>query len=323
MSEGYKKAGVDIEKGDELVERIKDKVKSTYGERVVAGVGGFACLYDMGDRMLAAGTDGVGTKLRLAQKLNQHNTIGIDLVAMCVNDILCTGAKPLFFMDYLACGSLDLGVSESIIEGIVEGCHQSECALIGGETAEMPGFYDDGDYDLAGFSVGEVYKNQLLDGGQILEGDTLLGLASSGFHSNGYSLIRKHITDDETKLMSNCLTPTRIYWKSLKKVLEDCHGLSHITGGGFNNIARMNKNFDYHIENLSFLDEKPMFMNTICERSGLSTRELFDVFNMGIGMVIATNRPEIVKEKIGSDETVFDLGKITKGNGQVLFPDNL
>lgn len=319
MSEGYKAAGVDIEKGDELVERIKKKVRSTYGERVHAGVGGFACLYKAGDRMLAAGTDGVGTKLKLAHQLNIHNTIGIDLVAMCVNDILCTGAKPLFFMDYLACGKLDLEVSESIIDGVVEGCHQSDAALIGGETAEMPGFYNDGEYDLAGFSVGEVFEDGLLDGTKIKDGDVLIGLKSSGFHSNGYSLVRKLIKENETDLMKECLTPTIIYWKAVKKILADVSGLSHITGGGFSNIARMNNSFDYHITDLSFLENRPAFMKEICQRSELSRDELFQVFNMGIGMIIATSNPENVLSKLSGEHNPLIIGEVKAGSGKVLF----
>ncbi len=319
MSEGYKAAGVDIEKGDELVERIKKKVQSTYGDRVYAGVGGFACLYKAGDRFLAAGTDGVGTKLKLAQKLNTHNTIGIDLVAMCINDILCTGARPLFFMDYLACGSLDLEISEAIIDGVVKGCQLSEAALIGGETAEMPGFYGVGEYDLAGFAVGEVFENELLDGSKIKSGDTLIGLKSSGFHSNGYSLVRKLIKDDEIELMKDCLRPTEIYWSAVKTILPLVSGLSHITGGGFSNIARMNKNFNYHIDDLTFLETKPSFMTEICQRSGLSTKELFEVFNMGIGMIICTDKPDQVMEKLNGAHGAIVLGHVENGNGQVIF----
>jgi len=249
MSITYKDAGVDIEKGDALVEKIKLKVKSTYGDRVRSGVGGFACLYEVGDRLLAAGTDGVGTKLALAKKLDKHDTIGIDLVAMCVNDILCTGAQPLFFMDYLATGKLDVDTANHVLDGIVEGCLQSECALIGGETAEMPGMYGNGEYDLAGFAVGEVKPADVLDGSRVNEGDVLIGLPSSGFHSNGYSLVRKLIKDDETALMQAALTPTKIYWKAIKGLLEKqlLNGVSHVTGGGLLNIPRINEGFAYQI----------------------------------------------------------------------------
>ena len=209
----YKDAGVDIEAGDLFVERIKEKVKRTCGERVVSGVGGFACLYDVdGERYLAAGTDGVGTKLLVAQKLGIHNSIGIDLVAMCINDILCTGARGLFFMDYLATGKLDVSVSEQIVEGIVDGCLQAKVALIGGETAEMPGMYGVGKYDLAGFAVGEVYKKDVIDGSRVQNGDAIVGIASSGIHSNGLSLARllgREENDEE--YWKELLVPTRIY----------------------------------------------------------------------------------------------------------------
>ncbi len=290
MGISYKDAGVDVEKGDLFVEKIKGMLGSTYNDRVVSGAGGFAALYDMGDRYLASGTDGVGTKLILAQKLGIHNTIGIDLVAMCVNDILCTGAKPLFFLDYLASGKLEIETSAQVVEGIVEGCKQSECALIGGETAEMPGMYSDGEYDLAGFSVGEVKKEELIDGSQVKPGDLIYGLSSSGFHSNGYSLVRKLIKDDEVELMKKCLTPTKIYVKEVLELLKNhkdkIHGLAHITGGGFDNIKRINKSFSYPVENLDFLKSMPDFMQEICNRSRLENKDLFQTFNMGIGFVI-------------------------------------
>ena len=229
----YREAGVDIAAGEALVEKIKDKVKATYGPRVKAGVGGFASLYQCGDRFLAAGTDGVGSKVLLAQSLNEHSTIGIDLVAMCVNDILCVGARPLFFMDYLAVGKLEVSTAETIVEGITRGCHLSDAALIGGETAEMPGLYKPGEYDLAGFAVGEVAPEDVLDGNRIGEGDTLIALSSSGFHSNGYTLIQKLMGEDEA-LKRELLTPTTIYWKALCKLLPTphLHALAHITGGG-------------------------------------------------------------------------------------------
>ena len=292
MGFSYKDAGVDIEKGNNFIKRIETFIKSTYTDRVVGGVGGFCALYDMGDRYLASGADGVGTKLKLAQQLDVHDTIGIDLVAMCVNDILCCGAKPLFFLDYFSCGKLDVEVGESVVRGIVEGCKKSECALIGGETAEMPGIYTDGEYDLAGFAVGEVFKNHVLDGKRVCSGDYIIALPSSGFHSNGFSLIRKLIDPKEKKLLQACLRPTKIYTQEILALLEqfeaDIHGLAHITGGGLDNIKRINSHFDYTFSEHSFIDRAPDFMQEIFSRSGLSHQELMKTFNMGIGFVVVT-----------------------------------
>ncbi len=320
----YRDAGVDIEEADALVEKIKDKVKSTCGDRVVSGVGGFACLYDIGhDKLLAAGTDGVGTKLKIAQMLGRHDSIGIDLVAMCVNDILCTGARPLFFMDYFATGKLDSGVAASVIDGVVEGCTQSGAALIGGETAEMPGMYADGEYDLAGFAVGEVMRDDVIDGARIAEGDTLIGLLSSGCHSNGYSLVRKLIGGDDTALLERCLEPTRIYWNAVDAVLSHDRGLvsgmAHVTGGGLLNVARMNGGFDYVIDAVPEGDMLPEIFGVLRERSKLDAGELYRTFNMGIGFVIATPAP-------GEVETLLDAagyghmraGSVQNGSGEVV-----
>jgi len=319
----YKDSGVDIEKGEALVEKIKAKVKGTYGSRVRAGVGGFACLYEVSPgKLLAAGTDGVGTKLKIAQNLNIHDTIGIDLVAMCVNDILCTGAKTLFFMDYLATGALDVGVGEEIIQGVIEGCEQSGAALIGGETAEMPGMYKGGEYDLAGFAVGEVMEENLIDGTKLSEGDVLIGLPSTGVHSNGFSLVRKLIKDDEVDLLKLALTPTKIYCKLIEKLMEThpeaIKGMAHITGGGMTNIARMNKNFDYVIDSLPKLDEIPEIYPVLKERSGLGDIELYTTFNMGVGFVIATSSPNEITDTLkGLGEKYYVLGKVEKGSGKV------
>ncbi len=321
----YKDSGVDIEKGDALVDKIKEKVKSTYGSRVRAGVGGFACLYEITPgKLLAAGTDGVGTKLKIAQLLNKHNTIGIDLVAMCVNDVLCTGARPLFFMDYFATGKLELNVGNEIIEGIVEGCRQSECALIGGETAEMPGMYPHGEYDLAGFAIGEVEEKDLIDGSKLSEGDTLIGVASSGLHSNGFSLVRKLLNEGEKDLLEKALVPTRIYWKLVKNLLENhsgkIKGLAHITGGGVTNIPRINEGFDYHLSYLPTFEEIPSIFKELAKRSNLPSNELYLTFNMGIGLVIATNSPNEVMDTLRSQgEKSWVLGKVTKGTGLVHF----
>ncbi|MEI8347898.1 MAG: phosphoribosylformylglycinamidine cyclo-ligase, partial [Pseudomonadota bacterium] len=284
----YQDAGVDINRGDALVERIKKRVKATYGPRVLDGVGGFASLFKMDEnRYLAAGTDGVGTKLKIAQDLGIHNTIGIDLVAMCVNDVICTGATPLFFLDYFATGKLDVEVADQVIAGIVDGCLQAGCALVGGETAEMPGMYPDGEYDLAGFAVGEVDKSHLLDGNKICDGDVLIGIASSGAHSNGYSLVRRLIPVSERELLKEALTPTRIYVSLLKKIIQKnrswIKGLAHITGSGFLNIPRINEKFDYHIPAPPPKNEIPRIYSTLWERSGLTAKEIYCTFNMGVG----------------------------------------
>lgn len=322
MSISYKDAGVDIKKGDLFVERIKAKVARTYGSRVVSGVGGFACLFDMGEKYLAAGTDGVGTKLKIAFDLNTHNTIGIDLVAMCVNDILCTGATPLFFMDYLACGKLELEVSEAVIDGVVEGCLQSACALIGGETAEMPGFYAAGEYDLAGFAVGEVLKDDLLGGAKVKVGQKLVGIASSGVHSNGHSLVRRLIDKSEVDLCQAALVPTRIYYGLIEKIKAqkiEMSGMAHITGGGLSNVARMNESLDYNITELPAAGERAAIFEVLAERSKLAPKELYETFNMGVGLVIACERADelvdFLRTKCG--EPAFIMGEIGPGSGMV------
>lgn len=315
----YKEAGVDIEKGDFFVERIKPLIKSTYTDRVVSGVGGFAALYQMDEnRFLASATDGVGTKLKLAQELDIHDTIGVDLVAMCANDLICTGARPLFFLDYLASGKLELETSENIVKGIVDGCRQSSMALIGGETAEMPGMYQNGEYDMAGFCVGEVFKEEILDGTTVEAGDKIIALKSSGFHSNGYSLVRKLIRDDDgVEFKRDLLTPTSLYvnriLQTLKEFKSSIKGVANITGSGIDNIPRINKNFGYHIQNPLAPNELPKSMQIICERSGLNSLELHKTFNMGIGMVIITNRPEEVKS-FCSEFDAFELGEVTNTN---------
>ena len=317
----YKQAGVDIERADAFVETIKKKVQSTYNHRVLEGVGGFAGLYRVGEeRLLAVGADGVGTKILLACEHKIHTGIGIDLVAMCVNDIVCTGARPLFFMDYLAMGQLNPSVGEALLDSIVEGCRQSECALLGGETAEMPGMYPSGEYDLAGFAVGEISSDKLLGGKRMVPGMSLIGLMSSGFHSNGYSLVRKVLDQGDGELIKELLTPTRIYWPRLKELLkrEWLAGIAHITGGGFLNIARMNPELDYHLDHLPDYGELPGFFQTIVERTGLSERKLYKTFNMGVGMVLATEYPEKVEghlEECG--ESFWRMGETVAGSGRV------
>ena len=318
----YKQAGVDIERSDAFVEIIKKKVQSTYNNRVFEGVGGFAGLYRMGEeRLLAVGADGVGTKVLLACEQNIHEGIGIDLVAMCVNDIICTGARPLFFMDYLATGKLEPSIGEIVLDSIVEGCRQSECALLGGETAEMPEMYQAGEYDLAGFAVGEISSEQLLSSDKIESGMTLVGLPSSGIHSNGYSLVRKMLKAGETELIKELLTPTRIYWPIFKKLLKKgwIAGVAHITGGGFLNIARMNPQLDYHIHCVPEVKTLSDSFQTIIDRTGLSQGELYKTFNMGVGMVLATKHPDEIEAYLAQrGESFWRMGQIAKGSGRVL-----
>ncbi len=317
----YKEAGVDVEKGDLFVEKIKKFVGDTYNEQVVGGVGGFAALYAIDeDRYLAAGTDGVGTKVKLSQELNMHHTIGQDLVAMCVNDVICTGARPLFFLDYLATGKLDLEVNCSLVEGIAKACKEVKCALIGGETAEMPGVYAEGVYDLAGFCVGEISKEDWLGPHKVKAGDTLVGIASSGFHSNGYSLVRKLIQPEETELKKEVLTPTKLYVNLVQKLLksqrQNVHGVAHITGGGFHNIPRMNEELGYDITSLPSDSFRPAHMNEIIKRSGLEKNSLYETWNMGIGLVIACENPELLMQEIQSmDEKCMILGKVVSTPG--------
>lgn len=322
MSITYKDAGVDRDKGDLFVQRIEKMVRSTYGKAVKSGVGGFASLYDIGSgRYLAAGTDGVGTKLMVAHRLGIHDTVGVDLVAMCVNDVVCTGARPLFFLDYIGCGKLELPVSEAIIKGIVDGCRQSGAALVGGETAEMPGMYDDGEYDLAGFSVGEVKKSQLLDGKKLKAGDALVGLASSGLHSNGFSLVRKLIREEETDWWKSALTPTRIYVKNALAALANkklgVKAFAHITGSGFYNIPRMNPKFAYVIE---ALPPPPPIFALLQERAGLDAQEMYSTFNMGVGFVIACEAKKadaLVAFLNEKGERAQRIGHLAKGKGEV------
>lgn len=320
MGISYEDSGVDRDKGDAFVERISKMVKRTYGKEVKSGVGGFASLFDVGNgKLLAAGCDGVGTKLKLAQILNKHDTIGIDLVAMCVNDVICTGARPLFFLDYLACGALDLAVSESVLKGIVDACLQSGAALVGGETAEMPGMYAAGEYDLAGFCVGEVMEKNLIDGSKLQLGDELVVLRSSGAHSNGFSLIRKLISDNETDLLTRFFTPTRIYVKPILKAIEEARfsikGFAHITGSGFLNVPRINYNFGYQFNSLPVL---PELFQILQERSRLDDKEMYSTFNMGIGFVIATSKAHELCAFLNSlGEEAYVAGKVTDRTGIV------
>ncbi len=313
----YKAAGVDVEKGDLFVENIGKFIKETYDARTISGVGGFAALYEMDEeRLLVSGTDGVGTKVKLAQELNIHDTIGQDLVGMCVNDVLCTGARPMFFLDYFATGKLDLDVSTKVVRGIANACKIAGSALIGGETAEMPGVYADGVYDLAGFSVGEVKREEWLDGKKCKAGQYLIGIKSSGFHSNGYSLVRKLLTEKDTELKKELLAPTRIYVKLIHALLKDQRdnitGLAHITGGGFHNIPRMNESLGYEIKNLPADSFRTQAMNEIIARSKLGRDALYETFNMGVGFVIAVKDLELAQKFLKSQgEETLVLGEIS------------
>ncbi len=298
----YKDAGVDIHAGNELVERIKGDVKRTRRPEVMGGLGGFGALCALPSKykepILVSGTDGVGTKLRLAIDLHQHDTIGIDLVAMCVNDLVVQGAEPLFFLDYYATGKLDVDVASAVIKGIADGCEQSGCALVGGETAEMPGMYHTGDYDLAGFCVGVVEKSEIIDGSAVKSGDVLVALASSGPHSNGYSLIRKVLEISGSQpsdllagkpLSEHLLAPTKIYVKSILQLVKqvDVHAIAHLTGGGFwENIPRVLPPNTKAVINEASWQWPPIF-NWLQQTGNISRYEMYRTFNCGVGMVIA------------------------------------
>ena len=333
----YRDAGVDIDAGNELVERIKPLVKRSFRPEVMGGLGGFGALFDLSGKyrepVLVSGTDGVGTKLKLAQQLGRHDTIGIDLVAMCVNDVLVQGAEPLFFLDYFACGKLDVDTAATVIQGIAQGCELSGCALIGGETAEMPSMYPDGEYDLAGFAVGAVEKSRIIDGSTIRPGDVVLGLASSGAHSNGYSLIRKVIEiakpDLEAdfhgrKLKDVIMEPTRIYVKSLLALMEKraglVKGMAHITGGGLlENVPRVLADNVTAVLSKDAWQMPPLFQ-WLQQAGNVDAQEMYRVFNCGIGMVVivAAEDADMAAEQLRSTgETVYKLGTIeARAEGQ-------
>ncbi len=333
VSLSYRDAGVDIDAGDALVEAIKPFAKRTMREGVLAGIGGFGALFEIGKKykepVLVSGTDGVGTKLKLAFHLNRHDTVGIDLVAMSVNDILVQGAEPLFFLDYFACGRLDVAAATDVIKGIAAGCEQAGCALIGGETAEMPSMYPDGEYDLAGFAVGAVEKAKIIDGRKIGPGDVVLGLASSGAHSNGYSLVRKilevakpdlHADFHGRPLADVLLAPTRIYVKPLLALMDkmEVRGMVHITGGGLvENIPRVLQ------PNLTAVLHKdawtmPPLFKWLQEHGGVADAEMHRVFNCGIGMTVIVSADqadaaEAELKRLG--ETVYRIGAIRERQG--------
>jgi len=334
QSLSYRDAGVDIDAGAQLVEQIKPHVARTMRPEVMGGLGGFGALFEVPlDRykkpVLVSGTDGVGTKLKLALQMNKHDSIGIDLVAMCVNDILVLGAEPLYFLDYYATGKLDNAVAADVIKGIAEGCHQAGAALTGGETAEMPGMYGEGDYDLAGFCVGIVEKDQIIDSSKVAADDVLIGIASSGPHSNGYSLIRKVLEVSRADLSQACgettlgealLAPTRIYVKSIHALLDqvDVHAMSHITGGGLlENLPRvMPENTRAQIAANSW--ELPEVFKWLQQQGNIDSQEMYRTFNCGIGMVVVVNAEDAdtaIETLIKAGEKAFKLGEITSSNG--------
>ena len=340
MAKTYENAGVNLEAGYEVVRRIKKHVASTQRLGVMGNIGAFGGMFDLSalnvkKPILVSGTDGVGTKLKLAFELNKHDTIGVDAVAMCVNDVLAQGAEPLFFLDYIAVGNNEPEKIEAIVSGVAEGCRQAGCALIGGETAEMPGMYADGEYDIAGFTCGVVEKSKLIDGSKVAVGDVLVGIASSGVHSNGFSLVRKIVKDanlnlnekypefGEKTLGEVLLTPTKIYVKSVLEVVANCdiHGISHITGGGFDeNIPRILKDGQGVEIQANSWEILPIF--SFLEKHGnINHREMFNIFNMGIGMVIALSETEADKAidiLRSHGETVTIIGKIIEGEGVVM-----
>ena len=326
----YKEAGVDIDAGEELVERIKAPVKRTNRPEVIGGLGGFGALTRIPERykkpVLVSGTDGVGTKLRLAIDLKRHATVGQDLVAMCVNDLIVQGAEPLFFLDYYATGHLDVDTAATVVTGIARGCEMAGCALVGGETAEMPGMYESGDYDLAGFSVGVVEESGIIDGSQVKAGDALVAIASSGPHSNGYSLIRKILEVSGTRPLTETLPsgrliadalmePTRIYVKPVLKLLETVkvHALAHITGGGFwENIPRVLPEGTCAACNASSW-QWPEIFNFLMEKGGVSRHEMYRTFNCGVGMIAVVAREDTertIASLKASGENAWHLGEI-------------
>ncbi len=333
ISLSYRDEGVDIDAGDALVEAIKPFAKRTMREGVLAGIGGFGALFEVSKKykepVLVSGTDGVGTKLKLAFHLNRHDTVGIDLVAMSVNDILVQGAEPLFFLDYFACGRLDVAAATDVIKGIAAGCEQAGCALIGGETAEMPSMYPDGEYDLAGFAVGAVEKSKIIDGRKIQPGDVILGLASSGVHSNGYSLVRKIIEVAKPDLNADfhgrpladvLMAPTRIYVKPLLALMEKMpvHGMVHITGGGLvENIPRvLQPNLTAVLQRGSWT--MPPLFTWLQQHGGVADDEMHRVFNCGIGMTVIVSKDnadaaEAELKRLG--ETVYRIGAIRERQG--------
>lgn len=335
----YKDAGVDVERGYAAVQKIKDHVKRTQSSDVLTDIGGFAGLFSLDlegikNPVLVSGTDGVGTKLKLGFELDKHDTIGIDCVAMCVNDIICQGAKPLFFLDYVATGKISPDKIEQIVKGIADGCQESQCSLIGGETAEMPGFYKDGEYDLAGFAVGVVDREKVITGATVEKGDLVIGLPSTGVHSNGYSLIRKLIEVDKLDLNKYdeelgqtygeaLMAPTKLYVKAIKVAQESVNvkGIAHITGGGFiENIPRMLPEGLAADIDLGAITKPPIY-TWIEKTSGLGKDELYNTFNMGIGMIFVVSEEEAdkaVKSLADAGEEAVIIGNIVEDSRGII-----
>ncbi len=332
----YRDAGVDIDAGNRLVEQIKPLVKSTHRDGVLGNIGGFGGLFQLDvskyrEPVLVSGTDGVGTKLRLAIELGLHDTVGIDLVAMCVNDVIVQGAEPLFFLDYYGCGKLDTATATAVVSGIAEGCRQAGAALIGGETAELPGMYAGDDYDLAGFCVGAVEKSEIIDGSNLGPGDSIIGLASSGPHSNGYSLIRKILEQSDlhagsswegTTLGKALLTPTRIYVRSVLSLINalPVHAIAHITGGGIpENLVRvLRPDVDAHVDTGSWT--RPAIFNWLQQEGNVEENEMLRTFNCGIGMIIVVSKEQTDKAMQvlkAAGETAVLVGAIEAGSGKV------
>ncbi len=339
--QAYAEAGVNVEEGYKAVQLMKEHVRSTFSDRVIGDLGSFGGLFRLGsynDPVLVSGTDGVGTKLKIAFLTDKHDTVGVDLVAMCVNDILCQGAEPLFFLDYIATGQLEAEKAAHLVSGVANGCRQSGMALLGGETAEMPGFYGTGEYDMAGFAVGVVEKDNIIDGSKIKAGDVLIGLPSSGVHSNGFSLVRKIFLDQEKMTMDDTLgpsgktlgeyliEPTKIYVKAVQALMNtvDVHGMSHITGGGFHeNIPRMlPEGLQVCVNEGSWT--KPEIFDLIQSYGKLETLEMFHTFNMGIGFVAAVdaeNAQAAIKAIEETGEKAVIIGTVESGTeGVVLCP---
>jgi phosphoribosylformylglycinamidine cyclo-ligase len=323
----YRDAGVDIDAGDALVEAIKPFAKRTMRPEVLAGIGGFGALCEIPKKyrhpVLVSGTDGVGTKLKLAFRFARHDTVGVDLVAMSVNDVLVQGAEPLFFLDYFACGKLETGVAARVVQGIARGCEISGCALIGGETAEMPGMYPEGEYDLAGFCVGVVEKERILDGRSIRPGDAILGLASSGAHSNGYSLVRKILerANPDAALIDAIMQPTRIYVKPVLALLSSVpvKGIAHITGGGITeNVPRiLQPGLSARIRKAAW--PQPELFSWLQREGGVAEEEMYRVFNCGIGMVVVVDAAEskrAAEALRASGEVVYEIGTIEAAAGE-------
>ena len=324
----YKDSGVDITKGNQLIERIKPIAKSTFRPGVLAGLGGFGAMFEIPldkykNPVLISGTDGVGTKLKVAEMLNKHDTIGIDLVAMCVNDLIVQGAEPLFFLDYFATGSLNPDIATSVIEGIGEGCRQSGCSLIGGETAEMPGMYSGEDYDLAGFCVGIAEKSRIIDGSKVSEGDHIVALGSSGPHSNGYSLIRKVLekSSPTNEQLNSLIEPTRIYVRSILSLLNTLpvHAISHITGGGLlENIPRvLPEHLAAKLDPASWA--QPKIFQWLQDQGNIATSEMYRVLNCGVGMVVVISREssnEAINHLNSCGENAWLIGEVVQFDGQ-------